>query len=252
MHPRAALREFSLKNIDVHRLVRALVEHDGWLVPATFLADAFGVEAFEDLTVFGDDTAIPEGEVWLFSDGESALRAVAAGGSVGPCEGGLSGCDLFASWSPELGTVEFNPGSPAEESLTLQADGTDLLTMWANVVRLERAFAANPKVDDEDLHTELFAFEDFLVLVDTGTNSPVFYRDRKYQRAMVVCTAPDNVDDFLDVFAGERGQFRTVTVAAPQLFAIMQQYSMDAVSFNPYANRPGAWVCPASIVDHLG
>jgi len=249
--PRAALREFALKNIGTHDLMRTFAEHDGWVVPAAVLVELLDVEAFENVTMYGSETALPAGEVWLFTDHEAALRAQQAGASLGACEGGLWGGDLFATWQPEWGVVQVNPGSPREETLTLQPEGTDLLTMWSSVVQLESVFASNPRVDDDEVHEALLAFQDYIVLIDVSTNEPTHFMDRTYERAMVVCTAPDNVAEFLDVFSGKRGEFRTISVPAPKLFQIVQAFRMDAIAFNQYASRPG-WICPASILEHLG
>jgi hypothetical protein len=214
------------------------------------LTELLGVEAFENVTMYGSETELPAGEVWLFTDHESALRAQRAGALLGACEGGLWGGDLFATWQPEWGVVQVNPGSPREETLTLQPEGTDLLEMWSGVVQLESLFATNPRVDHDAVHEALLAFQDYIVLVDKGTNEPVHFMDRTYRRAMVVCTAPDNLAEFLDVFSGERGDFRTISVPGPKLFQIMKAFGMDAISFNNYASRPG-WICPATILQHI-
>ena len=236
--PRATFVEYSRQEVDTDAVMRALVEHDGWFAPALLLAQGYGRQELEHLTMFGEETRLPEGEVWLFTEMSTATRAQEQGALLGAYEGGIWGANLFGGWRAEWGVVRINPGSPAEETLVLQPDAAELLTMWAAVARLEAGLVDNPSPGNTELYREMLGFRDYLLLVDGASREPVYYQSAEYERAMVAFTSPDSMEQFLDGFEDSREQFRVMSVDGPRLFGVLEAFGIDGLCFNP--EGPGA------------
>ncbi len=231
--------------------MRAIVEHGDWLVPAALWMQGYGAASLKQLVMFGQEMAFPPGEVWIFSEMEAGLSAQQQGARLGPYEGGVLGARFFARFQPGWGIVRINPGSPPEQTLTLDAQWLHHAAIWAGAIGLETGFRAVPPPGDPKLFEFMRHFQDYLIAIHVPSQEPVYYTSRPYKRAMVACTAPDNLAKFMDFACSRnREEFRTMSLDGERLFRLLVEQRMDAVCFNPYGPGP-RWECGAQIAQRV-
>jgi hypothetical protein len=123
---RNVLHPFADKKISPHAVMRALVAHDQWLVPAVYMSQTLGRAKLNQLVSFGTDFQYPPGTLWIFSDMESGVRATESGARLGPYEGGVRGAELFAKIPPTVKEIVVDTAPPTATSSTCarRATGT--------------------------------------------------------------------------------------------------------------------------------
>lgn len=145
---RGVLRGFADGRVDHLGVIRALVEHDGWVVPMATMLQHYGpFESAAAMYVLGDQPTLPDGTLWVFTDLQAAMSGQAYGYVPGPCAGGVSGLTLFRDLPATWNEVMVNVGSPVEESFYQQpheTQGYQAVTRIAQGVRIERALAGCP------------------------------------------------------------------------------------------------------------
>lgn len=224
----------------VNDVMRALVSHRGWLVPALLVAQS-GDEArvVDNMTVFGAETLLPPGELWIFTDRETANLAQAAGASLGAYAGGISGTELFRIINPNFQTVRVNPYSPRERTwIFSEGSASTVGKIWADAIALEESFVewqGTGQADDTAvMNYRAFMTFDFssgpIVTLPNqgGMNSPA-----------AAFTAPDCADAFLSKLSEEqRAGLLSVTIDGRTLFEKSPQLGIDGLMINIFG--PGA------------
>jgi len=250
---RDTLVAYSRKEISSDKLMREVVGHSDWFVPALYLATAEGPNEFEEVVIFnGGEYCIAARELWAFTDWAAAERAVAQGARLGVCASRIAGTRLFGGLSDRWDVVRINPGSP--EELFLTAGGFDHAAVWADALTLERGIAAQTQPDEETegewrarmdrLARLMAAYQDFLVLEHDTTGQLVTLPSRSgegFLNPLVMFTAPDCRDAFLDRLSpAQRGAFRDRNASGAGVVGLSPESGMDAVIVNPCGPGPTA------------
>jgi hypothetical protein len=138
---RQALVDFAERSpatqADVDQVMRALVSHDDWYVPALFADRAWGHTRFEQELPFADTG--PTKVLNVFTDHESAM--LADGQPIGVYGGPVPGCRLMAALDASLEALIVNPASPREHQWYIAAGGFEIAVTWATAIAVERALA---------------------------------------------------------------------------------------------------------------
>jgi hypothetical protein len=140
--PVRVLTDYSQKRAGANEVMRALAGHKGWLAPALMFVQAEGQDLFLDspVVLFGTETHLPPGELWVFTDRTAAERAQAVGAQLGLYAADIAGTELFGKIDPGLQIVRVNPYSPAEQGWQFLQGGFEFAKLWAEVIALEEGF----------------------------------------------------------------------------------------------------------------
>ena len=236
-NPCATLQAFAARRADVHDVFRAVVGYRNWLVPAATLTGHYGRTPARRVD-YGPVAELPPGELWLFTDGDAAERAVAAGCHVGELDTGLAGVELFAGPPPGLTAVRVNPVSPAELTWNFPPEAFAPALAWAQVLRFEqvvRDWSGGAAVDlaaaADYPQFEAFVFPNRTVLTmpeHGGLTNPA-----------VVCTAPDCAKAILHrVPEALRSQLQVVFTTGRELLDKLPEQGMDGLMLNPAGPGP--------------
>jgi hypothetical protein len=207
---RDVLRRFAEGRADIFAVVRALVEHESWVVPMETMLRHYGPFESTAFYVLGEQTTLPDGTLWVFTDLEAAMSGQAYGYVPGPCVAGIPGLTLFRNLPTTWKEVSVNVGSPVEETFYQQPHetlGYLAVTRVAKGIRIERALAdCRPEKHAE--FAELLRQHDEWWLIQL--------RDHTFFSAYSAGEGPP----FLMVFtAPDRVQAAMNTMGTPGLFA---------------------------------
>ena len=238
---------------NVNDVMRALVSHRGWFVPA-LLVSQNGDEArvVENMTLFGAETRLPPGELWIFTDRPAAELAQAAGASLGAYAGGVAGTELFRIIEPNIPTVRVNPYSPRERTWIFQeGSASGVGKIWADAIALEESFERWGQTGEPDreavLNYRAFMTFDF-------SSGPVVTLPNQggLSSPAAAFTTPDCADMFLSKLSEEqRAGLLSVTIDGRTLLEKSAQLGIDGLMINIFgpgatyafpfnASRPGA------------
>ena len=146
--PVRVLIDYSQKRAGANEVMRALASHKGWLAPALLFAQAGEQELLLDrLVLFGMETRLPPGELWVFTDRAAAERAQAAGALLGPYAADIAGTELFGMLDSRFQIVRVNPYSPNEQGWQFLPGSFELAKLWAQVIALEESFKNTDGLD---------------------------------------------------------------------------------------------------------
>jgi hypothetical protein len=227
---------FSEGRANANDVMRALVSHRGWLVPATLVAES-GEQAgvADNLTMFSAETRLPPGELWIFTDREAADLAQAAGASLGAYAGGVAGTKLFSRISPDAKTVRVNPYSPRERTWTFsEGSASQVGGIWADAIALEENFERWRQTGSPD-KTAVGNYRAFLVF--NHTSGPVITLPNQggMSNPAVAFTAPDCADMFLSKLGEEqRASLRQAVAGGEALMEGARRLGVDGLLFNPF------------------
>lgn len=212
---------------DIDQVMRALVSHDDWFVPALFADRAWGQTNFQQVLMFAD--AAPSPVLNAFTDHESAL--LADGQAIGVYGGPVSGQKLMRALDSNLSALIVNPASPRDHQWYVAAAGFDVAVRWATAITVEQALArrGNGPVPV----AELLAHR-YLLLMERSTHAPAQVYLQDIAGAVVVCfTASDRAEEFL---AGlpptARPMAELVDVSGPQLFEMIRNAGASGLVVN--------------------
>src|SRR5919107_4013153 len=139
--PVRVLIDYSQQRAGANEVMRAFAGHKGWLAPALMFARAEGQDLFLDsMVLFGTETRLPPGELWVFTDRAAAERAQAAGALLGPYAANVAGTELFDKIDPGFRIVRVNPYSPDEQGWQFLPGSYEVAKLWAEVIALEESF----------------------------------------------------------------------------------------------------------------
>jgi hypothetical protein len=163
-----SLRGYAAGAVSAERLVRALIEHDGYFVPLAYL-DAIGARIADFVLVLDPAGGPPAGELWLFTDEAHARRAGQKVSGLGAYAGAFDGVRVFGALDRSLATVRINPLTSVETSWVIERAAVPLARAWARGVALERRIVARTQPGGADrLAAALRAHDALAVLVRPG------------------------------------------------------------------------------------
>lgn len=213
-------------------VMRALAAYDNWYVPAVMLPAELAGQVHEHAVVFGTETNLPPGRIWIFTDVEAAnVAAAATKVAMGLYIGGISGTDVLGSFDERFLSVEVNAASPRELTWFFEREAFPLAALWASAIGLERALALG--VERPDTIYRLSVFAGFTILLNAD-RSPVLVTLKNLPgRYAVVFTAPDRAAGFLaNLPPKQREAVTTAVLDGPSLFAHAAEIGAEGVVFN--------------------
>lgn len=227
---------------NVNDVMRALVSHNDWLVPVILVARSEGEEprVVGNITLFSTETRLPPGELWIFTDRESAEIAQAAGASLGAYTGGIKGTELFRSINPNTPTVRVNPYSPRERTwIFSEGSACDAGKIWADAIALEESFDGWRQIGRPD-KPAVSNYRAFLVFNHSSGPIVTLPNQVGMSNPAVAFTAPDCAEMFLSKLSEEqRGAMQQAVVGGDVLIERAPQLGIDGLLFNPFG--PGAF-----------
>lgn len=246
--PVRVLTEYSQKRVGANEVMRALAGHKGWLAPALMFARAEGEDFFLDggMVLFGTETRLPPGELWVFTDRAAAERAQAAGAMLGPYAANIHGTELFRKIDPGLTIVRVNPYSPSEQGWQFLPGSYELARLWAEVVALEEGF----KNRDDSFYAAVARFQGFLLF----NGAPGYVITLPHQGGLknpaAVFTAPDCADAFLARLTGEQRQgLQRIAADGMTLIKKLPLQQIDGLLINAFGPGPATVLFFAEIED---
>lgn len=201
--PVRVLIDYSRKRATANEVMRALAGHKGWLAPALMFARAEGQDLFLDsIVLFGMETRLPPGELWVFTDRAAAERAQAAGALLGPYAADIAGTELFGKLDPSFQIVRVNPYSPNEQGWQFLPGSYELAQLWAEVVALEEGFENR----GDSFYGAIARFQAFLLFNGPSGSVITLPNQGGMRNPAAVFTAPDCADAFLARLTDEQRQ----------------------------------------------
>ena len=245
--PVRVLIGYSQKRVGVNEVMRALASHKDWLAPVSMFAREGEQNIFLDsMVLFGMETRLPPGELWVFTDRAAAERAQAAGAQLGPYASNISGVELFSKVDPNFQIVRVNPYSPVEQSWQFLHGSYEVAKLWAQVIALEEGFENR----DDLFYQAIASFKTFLLF-----NAPSGYvvtlpNQGGMTNPAAVFTAPDCADAFLARLTEEqRAGFERIVVDGMTLLKRLPLQKIDGMLLNAVGPGPATVLFFAEIED---
>ncbi len=232
---RNVLNRFAEHKASQHEVMRALVAHDEWLVPATYASQTLGRTKLDQLVLFGTDFAYPPGTLWIFTDLESGTLASETGARLGPYQGGLRGSELFAELPESITEIVVNHGSPDRDKLYLVAPSFGNVGVWVDVLGFEAALAGPTTpamVDAAKRYDAYFIAQNADGSLLTLTNIDGL------TNVLVLFTGPDSLAALLGQLGPAAEGITSGQTTGPHLFGALGDLGIDGVVVNPAG--PGA------------
>lgn len=231
--PVRVLIDYSQKRVGTNEVMRALAGHKGWLAPALMFARAEGQDLFLDggMVLFGTETRLPPGELWVFTDHAAAERAQAAGALLGPYAADIAGTELFGKIDPGFQIVRVNPYSPSEEGWQFLPGSYELAGLWAQVVALEEGF----KKRGDSFYEAIARFQAFILFNGPSGYVITLPNQGGLRNPAAVFTAPDCADAFLARLTDEQRQgFERVAADGMTLLKRLPIQEIDGMLLNAF------------------
>lgn len=234
--PVRVLTDYSQKRVGVNEVMRALASHKGWLAPALMFARAGEQHLFLDsLVLFGTETRLPPGELWIFTDRAAAERAQAAGALLGPYAAHVSGTELFGKIDPGFQIVRVNPYSPNEQGWQFLPGSYELASLWAQVIALEEGFENR----GDSFYEAIARFQGFLLFNGQSGYVITLPNQGGMKNPAAVFTAPDCADAFLARLTEEQRQgLQRVAADGMTLLKKLPLQEVDGMLINAFG--PGS------------
>jgi hypothetical protein len=245
--PVRVLTEYSQKRVGANEVMRALAGHKGWLAPALMFARAEGQDLFLDrMVLFGAETRLPPGELWVFTDRAAAERAQAAGALLGPYAADIAGTELFDKIDPQCQIVRVNPYSPVEQGWQFLPGSYELAQLWAQVVALEEGF----KNRGDSFYEAVARFRAFLLFNGPSGYVITLPNQGGMKNPAAVFTAPDCADAFLARLTEEqRRGLERVAADGMTLLKKLPLQQIDGLLINAFGPVPATVLFFAEIED---
>jgi hypothetical protein len=232
--PVQMLSAYSQQRAGVNDVMRSLTSHRGWLVPATLFAQGSEpTRVFDRMLMFGTETRLPPGELWVFTDLEAANLAQGAGALLGAYAGGISGTELFRMIGPDLKTVRVNPGSPRERTwIFTDGSGSEAGKIWADAIALEESFEQWRQTGQPD-NTALLNYRAFLLFNHSSGPVITLPNQAGMTNPAAAFTTPDCADMFLSKLGeDQRAQMQMVTNNGQSLLDTAPVLGIDGLIIN--------------------
>jgi len=245
--PVRVLTDYSQKRVGANEVMRALASHKGWLAPVQIFAQAGEQHLLLDRVVlFGMETVLPPGELWVFTDRAAAERAQAAGALLGPYAADVAGTELFDKIDPRLQIVRVNPHSPTEQGWQFLQGSYELAKLWAQVIALEEGFQNTHGLD----YAAIARFPAFLLFNGPSGYVITLPNQGGLRNPAAVFTAPDCADAFLARLTDEQRQgLERITVDGMTLIKKLPLQEIDGMYLNAFGPGRSAVLFFAEIED---
>ncbi|HJQ31234.1 MAG TPA: hypothetical protein VJ866_03595 [Pyrinomonadaceae bacterium] len=245
--PVRVLTEYSQKRVGANEVMRALASHKGWLAPALMFARAEGQDLFLDsMVLFGTETRLPPGELWVFTDRAAAERAQASGALLGPYAADVAGTELFDKIDPGFQIVRVNPYSPSEQGWQFLPGSYELARLWAQVITLEEGFQNR----GDSFYEAIARFPAFLLFNGPSGYVITLPNQGGMKNPAVVFTAPDCADAFLARLTDEQRQgLERVAADGMTLIKKLPLQQIDGMLLNAFGPGPANVLFFAEIED---
>jgi hypothetical protein len=241
------LRSFAAQQVDAHAVLRAVVEHDDWFVPAAYASRALGRARLERAALFGTDIRHPPNTLLVYSDGEIAAFAHGRGLALGPYEAGISGTELFSGIQEGLTAIVVNEGAAQADKLYLQGPGFGNAPAWAIAVAFESLLALPPSAE---LVEAVRQYDAYFAALHAHDGSIVTLQNYPGLRnAGLLFTAPDCLDAFMHAVGASAEGLTTGQTTGARVFDMLPDLGIDGVVINP--SGPGM-TRPFTIHELLG
>jgi hypothetical protein len=183
------------------------------------------------MVLFGTETRMPPGELWVFTDRAAAERAQAAGALLGPYAADIAGTELFGKLDPDLRIVRVNPYSPAEQGWQFHHGSYELAQIWAQVIALEEGFTNR----DDSFYEAVARFPGFLLFNGPSGYVITLPNQGGMRNPAAVFTAPDCADAFLARLTDEQRQgLQRVTADGMTLLKKLPLQEIDGMLLNAF------------------
>jgi hypothetical protein len=245
--PVRVLTAYSQKRAGASEVMRALAGHKGWLAPVAMFAQA-GEEPLllDSMVLFGTETRLPPGELWVFTDRAAAERAQAAGALLGPYAAGVAGTELFNKIDPRLQIVRVNPYSPVEQGWQFLPGSYELAQLWAEVITLEEGFENR----GDSFYAAIARFKAFILFNGASGYVITLPNQGGMKNPAVVFTAPDCADAFLARLTDEQRQgLNRVAADGMTLIKKLPLQEIDGMLINAFGPGPSNVLFFAEIED---
>lgn len=241
------LLAYSQQRATANDVMRSLTSHRGWLAPVVLFAqDGEEPLLFDHAILFGTETRLPPGELWIFTDRAAAERAQASGALLGAYVNGLAGTELFSKIPQDLQIVRVNPYSPQEQSWQLLAGSFELAEAWAKAVALEAGFTSAGSLDIEAISR----FKSFLFLRHASGYVITLPNQAGLKNPAVVFTAPDCVDAFwAKLSEAQRNGLERYVADGLTLIKKLPEQQIDGLLINAFGPGPSTVLYFAEIED---
>jgi hypothetical protein len=246
--PVRVLVDYSQKRVGANEVMRALAGHKGWLAPALMFARAEGQDLFLDgrMVLFGMETRLPPGELWVFTDRAAAERAQAAGALLGPYAADVAGTELFDKIEPSFQIVRVNPYSPNEQGWQFLPGSYEVAKLWAQVIALEEGF----KNRDDSFYEAIARFQAFLLFNGASGSVITLPNQGGMRNPAAVFTAPDCADAFLARLTEEqRRGLERIAADGMTLLKKLPLQGIDGMLLNAFGPGPATVLFFAEIED---
>ena len=217
------LRAFGAKRVSQDDVMRALAGHDGWLAPAV----AFGDGAVVDrIVMYGTETKLPPGELWLFTGEEKARAAQASGALLGAYAADLSAAKAMSVLHPGIPKIAINPVGPQEESWYMPGRAKGLVDVWIRAVAIEKRLGTGPDFAE-------MARYDGWSLTAQGNDLVGLNDVPGFQRTVLMFTTPDRMEVVLAQMPAQlRATLRPARGGGAPLFDMIAKQNFDSVLIN--------------------
>ncbi len=246
--PVRVLIDYSQKRVGANEVMRALAGHKGWLAPALMFARAEGQDLFLDgsVVLFGTETRLPPGELWVFTDRAAAERAQAAGALLGAYAADIAGTELFAKIDPNFQIVRVNPYSPNEQGWQFLPGSYEIAKLWAEVIALEETFENRDGLD----YAAIARFQGFMLFNGQSGYVITLPNQGGLNNPAAVFTAPDCVEAFLARLTEEQRQgLQRISADGMTLIKKLPLQQIDGLLINPFGPGPSTVLFFAEIED---
>ena len=245
--PLRVLTEYSQKRVGANEVMRALASHKGWLAPVMLFAQAGVQNIFLDrMVLFGTETRLPPGELWVFTDRAAAERAQAAGAMLGPYAADITGTELFDKIDPNFQIVRVNPYSPNEQGWQFLPGSYELAKLWAQVIALEEGFKNADGLD----YAAVARFQAFILFNGPSGYVITLPNQGGMRNPAAVFTAPDCADAFLARLTDEQRQgLQRIAADGMTLLKKLPLQEIDGMLLNAFGPGPATVLFFAEIED---
>ncbi len=227
---REALAAYAEGRADKDRVMRALVAHNGWFVPAPFANGVLGEAVFERTILLGAPADAPPTDLVIFTDPESVLTAY--GQPLGPYVGGVRGLRVFAALDDFYESLRVNPASAEQERWIVDREGFAIAKLWVDAVALERNLVG--AAERGFPHARIKGYRGFTILIATADRTPVLSKLSDGESTCALAfTAPDRAAAFVARLPAEtQPSVTTATLDGASLFSFLSQMNVVGLLVN--------------------
>ncbi len=241
--PLQTLAAYSQGRAGNDRVLRALVDHQGWYVPLQlFLKTAEDKSRQKKVVFISAEDRVKESEIRLFTDYASLMRAAAANAPIGSYAGAINGTELFGLIPTGIKSIRINPYSPVEQTWSfLDETSVEMVRLWSEVIALEEKLKYF-QPGKPDL-AALSSYHGFITIVNAETNSIFLIKEfnEEMRIAAPVFTAPDSADRFLASLPPEKSRaLKQITINGDTLLNDLPNMKIEMPNEQPSRSFDGA------------